>query len=477
MTRHTVGPTPHARPLVRITRGRVAVAGLVTGTLAVSLLAAHGLSAPEPDRAVAATAASGSVSSGTVVKFRTSKNFVRNWSFGQGKAGWKAPSHAKFVVFENHNDLNRAKLTNRKSSRSVALNDRRNTVVSTKKGATYVAHAYVRTDRPNTSVSLRLMEYDGRTFHGSDRATLFLRDTGWHQLSVDYVARTSSSTIDVNVVGWDLPKGASLYADQISVVSVTKVVVDTDDPPPTDPSTPPTGWRLVWADEFTGDSVNTSKWAVRNNTVGTNELSIHRSSNVSVSNGVLRIQAKKERYSAGGTTREYTSGYLDTIRKASWTYGRFEMRAKLPTRQGESKGMWPAFWLRPDDGGDGEIDIMEAIGQSTSDNRVSQTLWYDYHGTKPRQVHEDRLPSGTSSGSYHVYALEWEKSEMRWYVDGRLTYTRNTSTTPWITAKQFTKPYNIRLNLQVGGSWPGSPDASTAWPQTYSVDYVRVYKR
>jgi beta-glucanase (GH16 family) len=198
---------------------------------------------------------------------------------------------------------------------------------------------------------------------------------------------------------------------------------------------------------------------------------------VSVSNGILKIQAKRERYTAGGNTRDYTSGYLDTIRKASWTYGRFEMRAKLPTAQGQSKGMWPAFWLRPDDGGDGEIDIMEAIGQSGSDNRVSQTLWYDYRGTKPRQVHEDRLPSGTSSGSYHVYALEWEKNAMRWYVDGRLTYTRNTSTTPWINAPQFQKPYNIRLNLQVGGSWPGSPDSSTVFPQTYSVDYVRVYKR
>jgi beta-glucanase (GH16 family) len=474
MTRHTVGPTPHARPLVRITRGRVVVAGLVTAGLAVSLLGAHSLSSPEPDQAVAATAATGSVASGTVVKFRTSKNFVSNWSFGQGKAGWRAPSHARFVVFENHNDLNRAKLTNRKAKRSVALNDRRNTVESTKKGARYVAHAYVRTDRPNTSVSLRLMEYDGRTFHGADRSTLFLRDTGWHQLNVDYVARTNGSTIDVNVVGWDLPKGASFYADQISVVSITKVVVDDDTP-----DTPaPSGWRLVWADEFNGTSVS-SKWRVRNKDWSNNELSMltSRAKNVSVADGKLSITAHRETYEAYGETRNYTSGYLDTAGKASWTYGRFEMRAKLPTQQGVSQGMWPAFWLRPDDGGDGEIDIMEAIGQSRSDNRVSQTLWYDYNGTKPRVSHEDVLPSGTSSGSYHVYALEWEKNAMRWYVDGRLTFSRTTTTTPWINARQFQKPYNIRLNLQVGGSWPGSPNSSTRFPNTYSVDYVRVYQR
>jgi beta-glucanase (GH16 family) len=459
-----------------MTPGRVAVAGVVTGALAVSLLTANSISSPEPDQAQAATRASGSVSAATAVKFRASSNYVRNWSFGQGKRGWKVPSHARFTVFENHDDLNRAKVVNRKAKRSVALNDERNTVTSTKKGVTYVAHAYVRAEKPNTSVSLRLMEYDGRSFEGSDRETLFLRDTEWHQLSVDYVARTNGATIDVNVVGWDLPKGRAIYADNISVVSLTPVST-TDPTDPGTPPAPPSGWRLVWADEFTGSSVNTNKWGVRNGTVGTNELSIHRSNNVSVSNGILKIQAKRERYTAGGNTRDYTSGYLDTIRKASWTYGRFEMRAKLPTAQGQSKGMWPAFWLRPDDGGDGEIDIMEAIGQSGSDNRVSQTLWYDYRGTKPRQVHEDRLPSGTSSGSYHVYALEWEKNAMRWYVDGRLTYTRNTSTTPWINAPQFQKPYNIRLNLQVGGSWPGSPDSSTVFPQTYSVDYVRVYKR
>ena len=101
MTRHSVGPTPPARPLVRMTPGRVAVAGLVTGALAVSLLTANSISSPEPDQAQAATRASGSVSAATAVKFRASSNYVRNWSFGQGKRGWDVPSHARFSVFEN----------------------------------------------------------------------------------------------------------------------------------------------------------------------------------------------------------------------------------------------------------------------------------------------------------------------------------------------------------------------------------------
>jgi beta-glucanase (GH16 family) len=376
-------------------------------------------------------------------------------------------------VFKSSDGPNRAKIVNRKPKRAVALNDVRNTVGSTEKGVRYVGHVFVRAQVPGTSASLRLMEYDGRAYKGGDKATLYLRDTNWHKFYVDYEARTNGSTIDVNVVGMDLKRNKALYVDRVAVVGIKRVVVDDDTPKP------PSGWRLVWNDEFNGSSVNTNKWGVRNNTWSTNELSMltSRPKNVSVSDGILRITAHKENMSAYGESRAYTSGYLDTIRKASWTYGRFEMRAKLPTKQGASQGMWPAFWLRPNDGGDGEIDIMEAIGQSRSDNRVSQTLWYDYNGTKPRVSHEDVLPSGTSSGSYHVYAFEWEKNAMRWYVDGRLTFSRDTSTTPWINAKQFAKPYNIRLNLQVGGSWPGSPNSTTQWPQTYAVDYVRVYQR
>ena len=97
---------------------------------------------------------------------------------------------------------------------------------STTKGTTYVAQAFVRAEKPNTSVSLRLMEYDGRSFKGADRATVFLRDTEWHRLNVDYVARTNGSTIDVNVVGWDLPRGKAIYADKISVVSIKRVVAN-----------------------------------------------------------------------------------------------------------------------------------------------------------------------------------------------------------------------------------------------------------
>ena len=152
------------------------------------------------------------------------------------------------------------------------------------------------------------------------------------------------------------------------------------------------------------------------------------------------------------------------------------MRAKLPTKQGVSKGMWPAFWLRPNDGGDGEIDIMEAVGQSGSDNRVSQTLWADYNST-PRQSNGVYFSAGNlMSDTFHDYAVEWEPGVIRFLVDNKVTFARDRSNLPWIDTS-FARNYNIRLNMQVGGSWPGTPDSATQFPADYQVDWVGVTRR
>jgi beta-glucanase (GH16 family) len=145
---------------------------------------------------------------------------------------------------------------------------------------------------------------------------------------------------------------------------------------------------------------------------------------------------------------------------------------------GESKGLWPAFWMRPAAGGTGELDILEVIGTGSSTaeaRKVHQTLWYDYSGTHPKQTFTATTPFDPAAG-FHTYAVEWEPDAIRWYIDGDLTYTRTTSTTPWLD-DAFSKPFIIRLNMAVGGNWPGSPDAATAFPADYEVDYVRVYQR
>ncbi|PPL19879.1 glycoside hydrolase family 16 protein [Microterricola pindariensis] len=268
----------------------------------------------------------------------------------------------------------------------------------------------------------------------------------------------------------------------------------TDRASPGRPSTPaPTGWTLVWNDEFTGNALNRASWNVENDSTfgdGNQELAclLDRPENVSVADGLLTITARDEpspivcggrdaRFPDG---RRYTSGMLTTKNKVDFEYGRFEIRARTPLAQGTSKGLWPAFWLRPSASKVGEVDILEAIGTGASDpfraNRVVQTIHYDYEPTFLQEGTDYDMLAGTTAGGFHDYALEWAPGSLIWFVDGVRTFERNTATTPWLDTA-FVGRFFMRLNLAVGGSWPGSPDADTSFPASFQVDFVRVYQR
>lgn len=233
------------------------------------------------------------------------------------------------------------------------------------------------------------------------------------------------------------------------------------------------GWHVVWRDEFDGRSVQASHWNVRNDSWAPNEESIdtNRPTNVQVADGALRLIARREQYTAGGTTRQYTSGYLDTIGKRSWKYGRFEMRAKLPP----SIGLWPAFWLRTDKG-PGEIDVMEAVGGDS--RRTVQTVHQSTEGGQGKVGHEDDLPVG-STADWHTYSVELAPAKITWSIDDRVVLTVRAVDAPWIEAA-FDQPVNIRLNLQVGGAFPayyGRPvGPATVFPAQYVIDWIRVYQ-
>ena len=235
------------------------------------------------------------------------------------------------------------------------------------------------------------------------------------------------------------------------------------------------GWNLVWSDEFNGTSLDPSKWNARNNTYVDYDLSCitNRPENISVSGGVAILRAQKETATCGSQTRNYTEAYLDSIGKASFTRGRFEVRAKSPTGPTNSTGIWPAFWLRPDDGGNGELDVVELPGGASYYKAATQAIFHDYTPTK--QDHRWAFPSGNPSDGFHTYTTEWEPTEMRWYIDGTLVWTRDTTTTSWYTS-DFSRPFHLRLNIQVGG-WLGNPDATTTFPAEFLVDYVRVWQR
>ena len=251
-------------------------------------------------------------------------------------------------------------------------------------------------------------------------------------------------------------------------------------PPAPTVSAPPQR-KVVFFDDFTGRDMDTTKWNVRNNSWASNEESIvtSRPANVAHGESSVILRAQKENYTTpgGGATRKYTSAYFDSKGKASWLYGRFEMRAKLPAHPGRSKGLWPAFWLRPDDGKNGEIDIMESIGSGSTRevDRIHTTIHHDYNTGADHIPHQgDHYTLTSSTTDWHVYALEWTADALVWQVDGIEIFRRDTKTTPWF-AEVFRKKYHFRVNLQVGGTWAGSPDEYTVFPGDYEIDYIKVY--
>lgn len=281
-----------------------------------------------------------------------------------------------------------------------------------------------------------------------------------------------------------LPPATSAPATKPTTTKPTATATTTTTKPPatTAPATTaptqaePQGWKLAWADEFDGDSVDRSKWNLRNGEGRSIDIGCNVSSakNTFVKGGFLTLRALKESSSCSGQTRQYTQSYLDTMGKHSWKYGRFEIRAKSPNKPESSKGLWPAFWLRPDDGGNGEIDVTELPGGRDWYSKSTAAIFYDY--TPVKQDTRIALPGGGHpADGFHTYTTEWDASSIKWYIDGKLVWTRDKSTTSWYD-KAFHKPYNLRLNFQVGG-WLGNPDSSTAFPADFVVDYVRVYQR
>jgi len=239
------------------------------------------------------------------------------------------------------------------------------------------------------------------------------------------------------------------------------------------------GWNLVWADEFTqadGTPPDSTKWGyeVGGGGFGNNELEYYtsRTNNARIEGNQLVIEAKQESF--GG--RNYTSARLLTKGKWAWTYGRIEARIQIPRGQ----GLWPAFWMLGTNIDAvswptcGEIDIMENIGAEPG--TVHGTIHGPGYSGGNGIGGPYTLPGGAAfADAFHIFAIEWETNRIRWYVDGQQYFTVTPANLPSGTTWVFTAPQFLLLNVAVGGNWPGSPNASTTFPQRMTVDYVRVY--
>lgn len=246
------------------------------------------------------------------------------------------------------------------------------------------------------------------------------------------------------------------------------------------------GYNLVWNDEFNGDSLDFTKWKYGNTPENGSMKYLNSSDNVYLKDGNLVLSAIKD--DSFGDKFTATSGMVITKDLASWKYGRFDIRAKLPVEQ----GMWPAIWMMPQDPkygwpNDGEIDIMEALGSEK--NKIYGTL-HTGNNTEGGQSSgvTYTLPSGNLSDDYHVYSIIWEPEKIHFLIDNQeygvvdkwpSYFKLNDCQYVMDFPDPFNKPFYLMLNLGVGGTWGGEPDNTTKWGENTKmyVDYVRVYQK
>lgn len=247
-------------------------------------------------------------------------------------------------------------------------------------------------------------------------------------------------------------------------------------------------YRLVWSDEFDDEPADGQPWAEPSDswifeTGGTGwgndeeqyyvDKSYDGKTVSKVKDGCLILTAYKLDRPLDG--KKYISARMTT--KRSWTYGKMEMRAKLPA----GRGTWPAFWMLPaartsDNLLDGEIDIMEYVGCEPD------IVWFSLHNKKDRTDEGKNLLTmslklESPETEWHTYGVEWTAEYIQAYVDGIPYYTFRNDGSGDPKSWPFDKPFNIKLNIAVGGSWGGYMGVDDSiFPTEYIIDYVRVYQ-
>ncbi len=296
--------------------------------------------------------------------------------------------------------------------------------------------------------------------------------------------------IDVQVTGDSLRQAQQQFYLQLStpvnctlgVAKATGTILNdgtyltTDSTGYTTPSTYP-GYTLAWSDEFNGNSLNPQNWNFETGGTGwgNHELENYtpRSQNLFVSSGNLIIEARQESY--GGNN--YTSARINSSSKQQFTFGRIDIRAKLPV----SSGMWPALWMLGANFGTagwpgcGETDIMELIGKNPG-QVVGSMHWKQGDGTEGTFNNSYNLSSQDFSKQFHVFSLVWAQDTVQFLVDDHM-YVNGSSQNVTSGVYPFNSPFFFIFNVAVGGDWPGSPDGTTVFPQRMFVDYVRVFQK
>ena len=224
------------------------------------------------------------------------------------------------------------------------------------------------------------------------------------------------------------------------------------------------GWSLTWQDEFDSASVDDSKWIIADGHWSHNgELQYYAPDEVYIHDGGLRLRSRYRPYNG----QEFTSGHIEST--YFQRYGRIDIHAKMPG----TRGMWPALWLLPASREwPPEIDILELLGHEPNTIHMSNHWGPLTDGKSPWELGQTRTSGFTGpdfTADFHLFSLEWTPDTLKWFVDDSVRFV-STLGIPH-------EPMYLIMNTAVGGSWPGSPDGTTIFPQYHDIDYVRFYER
>lgn len=274
------------------------------------------------------------------------------------------------------------------------------------------------------------------------------------------------------------------------------------------------GWQLVWSDEFDGSAIDAKKWGFQEDCWGggndEHQCYTRSKKNAAIEDGKLVITARNERVTGpalprhlrfGSATpnaqavRSFSSARLSTRGKASWTYGKFEIRAKLP----QGQGTWPAIWMLPEKdrygawAASGEIDILEAVNlgvpcqkcEGGRENTILGTLHFGGKWPDNKSKGEEVPYPAVLDNDFHNYAIEWDPDKITWFVDGMKFAERNSS--EWSSTGSdkvgapFDQPFHLILNLAIGGKLAESRGLGgvmlDGYPKRMEIDWVRVWQK
>ncbi len=477
-----------------------------------------------------------------------SEVWVKNPSFRSSTSGWTAGSGDQITRFDYRDSRGTA---GHLSSRSSTGTGKYLAMISSpspstvRKGSRVHVAARVRTSSPASSkpIYLRLVEvHDGKRVKTMTSRNL-ARSTAWFWVGAEFTTTHENSRVQVFAAQSNMSGRHYMRIKDVKVTvtapkptpAPTPSATTAPAPAPTTPgpttpeptTTSPTPTRcedidykdpaqgtLTFADEFDGTTLDATRWRVRDNTSLNHDAAFISKDNVSVHDGYLDIEGRREPesrwrlntsslYGAENATRRYSTGYVDSIKKKTYEspdeananrfsqkYGHFEARMWVPSAATMSRGIWPAFWLRADTQ-PGEIDPMESYGGPTirSFDPSSSYEWNSWGDTAAgsqsdnasQQTH-GRADVGSDKiwQGWHTFAVNWSPTCLRYIYDGRtvgvVDFTDPT-TKPYFTGRTFDDTFHIRLNMQVGSKYWGWPDQQhTRDVFNFRIDHVKVYQ-